>query len=75
MANILTQGIELAIFGMLTVFSFLTLLILVTRLMSKFVSRFDEEGKVVRKTAMAPANGPLLIAIISSAIRQHVNKK
>jgi oxaloacetate decarboxylase gamma subunit len=75
MANILTQGIELAIFGMLTVFSFLTLLILATRLMSKFVSRFDEEGKVVRKTAMAPANGPLLIAIISSAIRQHVNKK
>ena len=75
MVNILTQGIELAIFGMLTVFSFLTLLILVTRLMSKFVSRFDEEGKVVRKTAMAPANGPLLIAIISSAIRQHVNKK
>ncbi len=75
MVNILTQGIELAIFGMLTVFSFLTLLILATRLMSKFVSRFDEEGKVVRKTAMAPANGPLLIAIISSAIRQHVNKK
>ena len=75
MANILTQGIELAIFGMLTVFSFLTLLILATRLMSKFVSRFDEEGKVVRKTAMAPANGPLLIAIISSAIRQHVNNK
>ena len=75
MANILTQGIELATFGMLTVFSFLTLLILATRLMSKFVSRFDEEGKVVRKTAMAPANGPLLIAIISSAIRQHVNKK
>ena len=75
MANILTQGIELAIFGMLTVFSFLTLLILATRLMSKFVSRFDEDEKLVEKTAMAPDQGPLLIAIISSAIRQHVDKK
>jgi oxaloacetate decarboxylase gamma subunit len=75
MANILTQGIELAIFGMLTVFSFLTLLILATRLMSKFVSRFDEDEKLVEKTAMAPAQGPLLIAVISSAIRQHVDKK
>ena len=75
MANILTQGIELATFGMLTVFSFLTLLILATRLMSKFVSRFDEGEKLVEKIAMAPARGPLLIAIISSAIRQHVDKK
>ncbi|MDG2420563.1 MAG: OadG family protein [Gammaproteobacteria bacterium] len=75
MTNILTQGIELATFGMLTVFSFLTLLILVTRLMSKFVSRFDAREKLVEKIAIVPARGPLLIAIISSAIRQHVDKK
>ena len=43
MENLLNQGVGLALFGMVTVFSFLTLLILATRLMSFLVSRIDAE--------------------------------
>ena len=47
MENLLNQGVGLALFGMVTVFSFLTLLILATRLMSFLVSQIDSEEESV----------------------------
>ena len=75
MEDMLNQGLELAFFGMVTVFSFLTLLILATRVLSLFVQRFDGEEEAIKVSAFAPAGGTVLLAIISAAIRQHVQKK
>ena len=75
MENILNQGVELAFFGMVTVFSFLTLLILATRVLSSFVRRFDSGKEVTQASTFGPAGDSVLVAIISAAIRQHVNRK
>ncbi|PCJ26614.1 MAG: oxaloacetate decarboxylase [SAR86 cluster bacterium] len=78
MDNLLAQGVELAIFGMGTVFVFLALLIAATKTMSAIVLRFEPE--VVSPTPDAGAhNGSALdqgriVAIISAAITQHRNK-
>ncbi|MDE0731445.1 MAG: OadG family transporter subunit [Gammaproteobacteria bacterium] len=76
MDNLFSQGVELAVFGMGTVFLFLALLILATRLMSLLVLRFQPET--------VPANGAdtmtqqsgfdmqqKTLAIISAAIMTH----
>ena len=75
MEDILNQGVELAFFGMLTVFSFLTLLILATRVLSLFVRRFQvgEEGTQVNTFGLVGES--VLVAIILAAVRQHVKKK
>ena len=44
MENLVSQGFELAIFGMGTVFVFLTLLILATHFMSLLVQKFEYEA-------------------------------
>ena len=75
MEDILNQGVELAFFGMVTVFSFLTLLILATRVLSSFVRRFDNGKEVTQASTCGPAVDSVLVAIISAAIRQHVNRK
>ena len=75
MEDILNQGVEVAFFGMMTVFSFLTLLILATRVLSSCVRRFDSGKEVVQASAFGPAGDSVLVAIISAAIRQHVNRK
>ena len=81
MDNLFSQGVELAVFGMGTVFLFLALLILATRLMSLLVLRFHPE------TAPANANGAdtmthqrgfdmqqRALVIISAAIMAHRKK-
>ena len=75
MEDILNQGVELAFFGMLTVFSFLTLLILATRVLSLFVRRLQvgEEGTQVNTFGLVGES--VLVAIILAAVRQHVKKK
>ena len=75
MEDILNQGVELAFFGMVTVFSFLTLLILATRVLSLFVRRFQvgEEGTQVNTFGLVGES--VLVAIILAAVRQHVKKK
>ena len=74
MENILNQGLELAVFGMVIVFSFLTLLILATRVLSLFVRRFHggEEGIQASTSGLV---GEVLVAVVSAAVRQHVKKK
>jgi len=75
MEGILNEGLELAVFGMATVFFFLTLLILATRVMSVFVSSAENRENLIPIKALAPAHDSRLVAIISAAIRQHVDKK
>lgn len=83
MSDLLASSIDLMIVGMGTVFAFLTLLIFVTNLMSKFVIKFNPEVPVtpsssattsVSKPQNSPAEDTQLIAIISEAIKQHRNK-
>ena len=68
MENLLNQGVGLALFGMVTVFSFLTLLILATRLMSFLVSQIDsEEESVLVDEDSLPGRSPP-IAVIAAAV-------
>ena len=75
MEDILNQGVELAFFGMVTVFSFLTLLILATRVLSAFVRRFHGGEQGIQVSPSGPVGESVLVAIISAAVRQHVKKK
>ncbi|MED5411736.1 MAG: OadG family protein [Pseudomonadota bacterium] len=72
MENLVSQGFELAIFGMGTVFMFLTLLILATHGMSLLVQKY--EAKNTADTATQKVDRHLL-AIISRAIARHRSKR
>ena len=74
---ILEQGINLMLYGMGSVFVFLTLLVVGTTLMSGFISKYMPEAEPV-----APPNPPALnkqslavdpttLAVIQDAIHQH----
>ena len=75
MENLLNQGVGLALFGMVTVFSFLTLLILATRLMSFLVSRLDSDNKpfVIDEDSLSGSRPPL--AVITAAIAYYLSRK
>ena len=75
MENLLNQGVGLALFGMVTVFSFLTLLILATRLMSFLVSQIDseEESVLVDEDSLTGRSPP--IAVIAAAVTYYLSKK
>jgi len=73
--NLLNQGAGLALFGMVTVFSFLTLLILATRLMSFLVSQLDTDDKTfaVDEDSLSGSRPPL--AVIIAAIVYYLSRK
>ena len=75
MDNLLSQGFELALFGMGTVFVFLTLLVVATKVMSALVLRYEPVASISSAEAVAQdssvADPGRLIAIISAAIAQH----
>ena len=77
--TLLQQGFELMLFGMGTVFVFLTLLVIATAIMSRLVQKFfpELELETPATAAAAPsgATDPKLIAIIKAAIDQHRGKK
>jgi len=66
------QGIDLMLFGMGTVFVFLTLLVLVTHLMSRLIGRWLPEIEP-EKTARRAADeiDPHIVAVIQAAIDKH----
>ena len=68
MENLVSEGFEIAIFGMGTVFMFLTLLILATHGMSLLVQKYEAKNTADTTTQKADRN---LLAIISGAIAQH----
>lgn len=83
MTELFANSVDLMVVGMGTVFAFLSLLIVATSLMSKFITAFAPEVEVSKTSASsantAPtsnsaANDQQLIAIISAAIKQHRNK-
>jgi oxaloacetate decarboxylase gamma subunit len=77
-ATIMAQGVDLMLYGMGSVFVFLTLLVFATRAMSWAVNRFFPEPiRVVAKSSLplvATANTPVdpkVLLIIQDAVRQH----
>lgn len=69
---LLQQGLELMIYGMGTVFLFLTLLVAVTALMSALVSRFlPDKPESLAVSASSPVVDERTLAIIQQAIDQH----
>ena len=73
MSEIVIQGVELAAFGMATVFVFLTLLVLATMGMSSLVMRFSDEPAPVtpaRRSAPADEDRARLVAI-TAAVRRY----
>ena len=78
-ADLVQQGVDLMLFGMGTVFSFLTVLVVSTSLMSFLVQRFLPEPVVLesvssssRKSQRATqAVDARTLAVIKEAIAQH----
>lgn len=72
--SLVAQGLELMAFGMGTVFAFLTILVFITSLMSKLVTKFTPEVVVVPVAApTAPSQGvdPQLLKVLSAAVKEH----
>lgn len=73
--GLVTQGLELMIFGMGTVFVFLTMLVFVTGFMSKLVIKYAPEPEPVpaKPARKAPAQGvdPQLLKVLSAAVKEH----
>jgi len=65
MESLLHEGVELAILGMGTVFLFLTLLVLMTTLMSRFILAFEPV-----LDSQTELGNPRLIAAITAAVQQ-----
>lgn len=80
-SSLIDQGFNLMLFGMGTVFVFLTILIFATSTMSKIITRYFPEkivaaappkrkSKALGATSVAPAT----LKIIQAAIEQHRNR-
>ncbi|MCL6416538.1 OadG family protein [Aestuariirhabdus sp. Z084] len=75
--DLMSEGINLMLFGMGFVFVFLTLLVFSTTAMSKIAGRFDsaEPEPAASRPVAAPQGGPAqdqkLLSIINEAIKQH----
>lgn len=73
--SIVSQGLELMIFGMGVVFVFLTMLVFVTAAMSRIVNKIAPEVEVpAAKPAAAPQTtgvDPQLLKVLSAAVKEH----
>lgn len=75
--SIMHQGVDLMLYGMGSVFVFLTVLVIATTIMSSLIQRFLPDAPA---TAPAPAavpsaptsvTDPKLLAVIKAAVDQH----
>lgn len=78
--TLIQQGTNLMLFGMGSVFVFLTLLVLATTLMSKFVQAVFPEAPVETKPAAVPNTAPAsvdarVLEVIKQAVKQHRDKR
>jgi oxaloacetate decarboxylase gamma subunit len=79
MESLISQGLSLMVFGMGFVFVFLTLLVFVTKLMSKLVMKFEPEAPIApakksRKRAEPETpdnNNDEIVAVITAAVHQY----
>lgn len=73
-SELLMEGVELMVFGVGVVFSFLVLLVICINIMSWVVNRFFPEAAPVvaapRRTAPHSVD-PELLAVIGAAVSQH----
>ena len=72
----IADGLNLMIYGMGTVFVFLTLLVLITMAMSSLVLKFSPEepqpsATLGQQSSQLSAQDPKLVAIIQAAISAH----
>ncbi len=79
-STLISQGLDLMLYGMGTVFTFLTLLVGVTTLMSKVVNKLviEQPEIAVSIIATAPvqiAVEPRIAKVIQAAIDQHRSKR
>ena len=75
-SELINQGLELMLYGMGTVILFLSLLVLVTRLMSTVVNRFAPAAPPAAATPSdAAAVDPQVVAAITAAIHQHRSRR
>ena len=80
-ANLLSEGLELMLFGMGTVFVFLAVLVVVTSLMSFIVQRFFPDAPeptlapTPRPTNAAASNDEQLLAVITAAVHKFRSRK
>ncbi|MFT6287991.1 MAG: oxaloacetate decarboxylase gamma subunit [Alcanivorax sp.] len=77
--TIVHQGLELMLFGMSTVILFLTLLVMMTMTMSRFITRFFPEEPLEVAAAPNKPSAQLsdreLVAVISAALHRHRSGK
>jgi oxaloacetate decarboxylase (Na+ extruding) subunit gamma len=81
--DIVAQGLELMLYGMGTVVIFLALLVLITTVMSRVVTRYFPEplAPASSPAPKSPARTPAgaiegeVVAAITAAVRQHRSKK
>ena len=77
MDNLLSEGLTLMVFGMGFVFTFLTLLVVVTTYMSKLVVRFEPapQPKATSSRSIPPVavqqGSDELVAVISAAVHKY----
>jgi oxaloacetate decarboxylase gamma subunit len=79
-STLISQGLDLMLYGMGTVFTFLTLLVGVTTLMSVVVNKLVvEQPEIALSTGVtAPVQSsvePRIAKVIQAAIDQHRSKK
>ena len=65
------QGLELVLFGMGTVFVFLTMLVFVTGLMSTLVLKFSAPIPRSSKAVIGTGSDPTLMAAAASAVKRY----
>ena len=72
---LISQGLDLMLYGMGTVFTFLTLLVGLTALMSRSVMRFSKEGPAEAEISTHQIQTTLvdkkIVKVIQAAIDQH----
>lgn len=75
--SLLSQGLNLMLIGMGTVFMFLTLLVFTTRAMSAIVMRLQPDVPTPDDPPATPAaaNSSAVVAAITAALHLHRSKK
>ncbi len=72
--TLVSQGLDLLIFGMGGVYVFLAMLVVCTLLMSRVVMRFFPEAPLLAEAPVVPTQEPVAattLKVIQEAIRQH----
>ena len=74
--SLMDQGINLMLFGMGTVFTFLLVLIIATKAMSALIKAIEGPPVVTAPTVIHSGSvSPEIVAVISAAVAQHRAQK